>query len=158
MLKISKELRRLHISHGRTITANVRVSFVVCHSTLETKTSSESSRNQKQKANDGETVMRGLHHSVEKSLGNLLHPAKKRIDFLAANGFSIYLHFAFSSYIVGLPEAEDMLALKRGTNTPTPCHLCHIKKNVFHCAMLQREEQHTFETKEFLPLLEAKKL
>lgn len=41
------------------------------------------------------------------------------------------------AYVSDLPEAEDMLALKRGRIKEYPCHRCLVKERDFHLCVLR---------------------
>lgn len=59
---------------------------------------------------------------------NLISHAKERTVCQCADVFSVYFHFAFGSYIANLSETEDVLFLKRVTNTPMQLYNCHVQK------------------------------
>lgn len=39
----------------------------------------------------------------------------------------VLMHFLLTSYISDIPEAEDLLALKRGNETPSFCYRCLVE-------------------------------
>lgn len=129
MLNFTEEVRGLLISQGRTIRVYLHVSFKNCHQADGPGKRAASSTYQKQKQIDRETVLHDLQHSINKNLENMLLHAEQGKVCQSADGFPVHFHFALGSSIVDLPETKDILALRRGTNTPVPCHLCYIQKD-----------------------------
>lgn len=55
----------------------------------------------------------------------------KGIEYKTFDGKKILFHFMLSSYIADITKCDDMLILKCGTKTSSPCHNCLMSKNKF---------------------------
>lgn len=48
------------------------------------------------------------------------------VSTLTSEAQRIRFHLILSSYIGGTPKAEDLLSVKSGTHTTSPCHSCLV--------------------------------
>lgn len=124
LLNFTEEWRRAHITSGRTITSYLPVTFSAegdSH-TVQLRVGC------KWKSFPRIQVLRALHESVERSLDPLAYVARKGIAAKSTDRRAYVFHILLCSYLSDIPEAEDMLGVKRGVLTKAPCHNCLVRR------------------------------
>ena len=120
LFNFKEEWRRRVISSGESIIGYLPVEF------------SELTPNGRRKGNR-EDILLALHDSIEFIFEPLMKVAMEGISFQTADFKNVRAHLMLSSYVADIPEAEDMLSIKRNTNTSSPCHRCLVGKESMSC-------------------------
>lgn len=144
LLNFTETTRRKHICDGRTVFAYLPVNFSRCDCSAEADPDQCKCDN-KQKKFKRVDFLQSLHESIHFALQPLLRTALTGISALTSERFHIRLHFIISSYLCDTPEAEDLLAVKRGTQCESPCHVCLVRKEnlPFSCTATARSVHET---------------
>lgn len=64
-----------------------------------------------------------MHESVETSLDKLCFCALQGLGCMTENKHNICFQVLRCSYFSGIPEGVNMLSVKRGVDTRSPCHI-----------------------------------
>lgn len=67
-------------------------------------------------------VLRVLHYSVKLGLEPSSAVALKGVSCTSKEGKHYFCHLLLTSHIADVPEAKDMLSVKRGSSTFSPGH------------------------------------
>lgn len=76
----------------------------------------------------------------------------KGLQIVTKDNLKLHMHLLLSSYVVDIPEAEDLHGLKRGNKTFYRCHLCYASRELFsgYTASPKRSAMVTFKLVESL--------
>lgn len=119
LLNYREAERRSHITDGRTVFAYLPVRFDASQDHVDGK----------KPHFDRVDFIRALHHAIEFVLEPLGCDALRGASVKTADEKRLRLHFVLSSYVSDTPEAEDLLGVKRGNNTESPCHRCNVSRD-----------------------------
>ena len=124
LINFSEERRRSLIGNGSTVVAYLPVT---------TNSSANFSLQQregmmKKKVLDKVNRLLALHETVEFCLEEVSKLAEVGVVCETRDKCRVRMHFLLASYVSDIPEAEDLLGLKRGNQTPSPCYQCLVRK------------------------------
>lgn len=125
LLNFTEEWRRANISSGRTIVAYLPVHNEPLNETKNTPTNAIQIPSKITRL----LSLRALHSSINNALQPLAEASFCGLSVQTSDGFRLRLHFMMASYVADLPETEDLLSLKRGSATQSPCHRCMVQKH-----------------------------
>lgn len=126
LLNFTEEYRRRHIMNGDTIVAYLPVRYDI-------KNVQDDGEEQRVKENSKVSrlfMLRMLHRCIETALEPLREYALKGIIMKTSDGIHLRSHLLLASYVADGPEAEDLLSVKRGSMTKSPCCRCLIVKDL----------------------------
>lgn len=73
-----------------------------------------------------------LHENIKISFQNLVKTVVLGLNCRTSDANKTCFHFLLTPYIADIPESEEMLSVKRGTRTLSPCHNCLVTNNDFN--------------------------
>lgn len=127
LLNFTEGARRSHICEGRTLFAYLPVTFCGCDCSTDAGIDLCKCR-AKEKRVKRVDFLEALHDSINFSVEPLARTALSGMPSVTLDGIHLRMHLVVSSYLCDTPEAEDLLAVKRGTQCQSPCHVCLVRK------------------------------
>lgn len=124
LLNVTETARRGHFMNGDTMLLTQRLSFVVL---TQARITCFIARQKKVKRNI--QTLEALHESIEHSLTPLQNTALKGLSCQTNHEKQPLLFSILASSIADIPESEDLLGIKLGLRTTTPCSFCEARKH-----------------------------
>lgn len=124
LINFKNSYRHATIAHGKAVVASIPVlynrgkSFEIIKST----------KSKPKKGNSKLEVLSALHSAIELCLVPLQSIAAKGVELRTRQVFSAHMHFKVASFIADISKAEDLLGVKRGNRTFSPCRTCLLRQ------------------------------
>lgn len=139
LLNFPENQPRSRILSGRTFCLYFPAEHQRKDERASTTRGSNNVRNEHSKVISKTEILQNLNESISLSLEALIEIAVKELKFKTSDRTEILFHLILSSYIVDLPESEDMFSMKRGTQTISPCHNCLVWNKWFNSNQLGKK-------------------
>lgn len=126
LINFTEEARRCHIVERRTVVAYLPVTFQ--HADSDDGNALSTTTRTKKRRIGRVDFLEGLHESISFVMTPVIEAALSGLCCATSDVYRFRLHLMMTSYISDNPEAEDMLSVKRGCATDSPCHRCVVGK------------------------------